>query len=149
MTVHLIQSYVVALAGLAVGAAVGLIAAAALKRMATWDAWVTVPLLLGAAGAHIALIPQVEMQREVLFGLYAASLIGTVIVGIGKVGIWRAGAVIFPAGSIAAYFYFAIPTHQADYVGLVVKVFELAAICSAIVGAFTRERAYGGRRVPA
>ena len=56
MAVHLIRSYLVALAGLGIGAAVGLILALAFRRVRTWDAWVTIPLLLAAAGAHIALI---------------------------------------------------------------------------------------------
>jgi hypothetical protein len=46
------------------------------------------------------------------------------------------GAVIFPAGSIAAYFYLALPEHQADYIGLLVKVAELAAIVAAVVPVF-------------
>jgi len=149
MAVHLIRSYLVALAGLGIGAAVGLILALACRRVRTWDAWVTIPLLLAAAGAHIALIPQVEAQREVLFGLYGAALVGTVIVALAGLAIWRVGAVVFPAGSIAAYFYFALPTHQADYVGLIVKLVELAAICAALVPMLARERSYGGRRMAA
>ena len=149
MTVHLIQSYLVAVGGLVVGALVGLITAAVFKRLSAWDAWATLPLLLAAAGAHIALIPQVEVQRQVLFGLYGAALVGTVIVALAGLAIWRVGAVFFPAGSIAAYFYFALPTHQADYVGLIVKLVELAAIFSALAGMFARQRAYRGRRIAA
>ena len=144
---HLIQSYLVAVAGLVVGAAAGFIGAVVFKRLRAWDAWITIPLLLAAAGAHIALIPQVEMQRQVLFGLYGATLVGTVIVALAGLAIWRLGAVVFPAGSIAAYFYFALPTHQADYIGLIVKLVELAAMCSALAGMFAHERAHGGRRI--
>ena len=156
MAVHIVQSYLVAVAGLVVGAVMGLVAAALLRnRIAArgsvrrWDAWVTLPLLLAAAGRALTLIPQVEMLRQVLFGLYAASLIGTVIFALGGLAIWRLGALLFPAGSIAAYFDFALSGHQADYVGLLVKVVELAAIIAALVPVFMRERAYGERQMAA
>ncbi len=145
MTVLLIRSYLVAVAGLGAGAGAGLILAVAFKRLRAWDAWVTVPLLLAAAGAHIALIPQVEMQRQILFGLYGAALLGTVILALARQEIWRTGAVIFPAGSIAAYLYFALPERQADYVGLLVKVVEIAVICSALAGLFAREHGRSAR----
>src|SRR5579864_5423287 len=147
MAIHLIQAYLVAIAGLAAGAVIGLIVAATLQRsMHVWDARVTVPLLLAAAGAHLVLISQVELQRQILFGLYAAALTGVAIFAVAGLGIWRLGAVVFPAGSIAAYFYFALPEHQADYVGLLVKVVELAAIVSAVVPVLVRARAYDGER---
>ena len=145
MSVHLVQAY--AIAGLGVGAAVGLIVTAAFRptisrtrAMRDWDAWVTVPLLLAAAGAHLILITQVGLQRQVLFGLYGVALIGTAVFAVAGLAIWRLAAVIFPAGSIAAYFYFALPEHQADYIGLLVKVVELAAIVAALVPVFARKR---------
>jgi hypothetical protein len=86
MAVHLIPAYVVAVAGLAVGAVVGVIVTSTFRRsiaaarsMRAWDAWATVPLLLAAASAHLVLITQVELQRQVLFGLYGAALIGVVV----------------------------------------------------------------------
>jgi len=140
MTIQLEKEYLVALLGLAVGAASGLIAAAAYSRAAPrriplgpWDARVTIPLLLAAAGAHLVLIPVVEPTRQLLFGLYFAALIGTVVFAMAGLSIWRLGAALLPAGSIAAYFYFALQVHQADYVGLTVKVIELAAVAAAVV----------------
>ena len=149
MAVELEKEYLVAIGGLAVGAVVGLIVMAASRRsitrarsMRTWDSRFTLPLLVAAAGAHLVLIPAVEPQRQVLFGLYGAALLGVVIFAIAGLGIWRLGAVLFPAGSIAAYFYFALPEHHADYIGLLVKVVELMAIAAAIVPVFRSRRTY-------
>lgn len=149
MGVHLISSYLVAFAGVAAGAIVGVTAAVVFRRLRAWDAWITIPLLLVAAGAHLALIPQVETERQVLFGLYGVALLGTVVFAFAGQGIWRVGAVVFPAGSIAGYFYFALPEHQADYVGLIVKLIELAAIAAAIVGALAFRQEYRRRRMAA
>ncbi|SRR6266550_2665892 len=149
MTVQFERAYLIALLGLAVGAAVGLIAAAAYSRarLGRLDARVTIPLLLAAAGAHLVLIPVVEPLRQLLFGLYFAALIGAVIFAMAGLSIWRLGAVVLPAGSIAAYLYFALQVHQADYVGLSVKVIELAAVAAAVIPIARRRPDYAGPRV--
>ena len=46
--------------------------------------------------------------------------------------VWRLGAVALPAGSILAYAYFAVLAHEADVIGLLVKVVELLAIAAAL-----------------
>ena len=138
MTIQLVNEYLVALIGLVVGAGAGLIAGAVYGRatprgvpLGRWDTRVTIPLLLAAAGAHLVLIPLVESRRQVLFGLYFAALIGAVIFAMAGLSIWRLGAVLLPVGSVLAYFYFALQVHEADYVGLAVKVVELAAVAAA------------------
>ncbi|SRR6266568_2536788 len=134
MHVVLIPNYLFGLAGLVAGGAVGLLVAALAKngRRPARDAAVTAPLLLAASGAHLVLIPFVELERQVLFGLYALALVATVAIGLAGARIWRLGAVFFPAGSILAYAYFAVLVHQADYAGLAIKVVELVAIGSAL-----------------
>lgn len=143
MNIQLVSGYLVGLAGLVIGAGVGLAIGAARRAALTRsDALVAIPLLLGAAGAHLALIGSVEPKRQLLFGLYGLALLG--VVGFAALGlpIWRLGGVVFPAGSIAAYFYFAFLVHQADYVGLLIKVVELVAIVTVLIPVFRRE----GRR---
>jgi len=147
MTIQLEKEYLVALLGLVVGAGAGLIAAAVYGRATRqgirpgrWDARVTIPLLLAAAGAHLVLIPVVESRRQLLFGLYFAALIGTAIFAMVGPSIWRLGAVLLPVGSVLAYFYFAFQVHQADYVGLAVKMVEVAAIAAALVPITRRGR---------
>jgi hypothetical protein len=134
MHVVLIPNYLFGLAGLVAGAAVGLLVAAVAKngKLAVRDARVTAPLLLAAAGAHLVLIPFVELERQVFFALYGLALLATVAIGLAGARIWRLGAVFFPAGSILAYAYFALLVHQADYAGLTIKVVELIAIGSAL-----------------
>lgn len=134
MHVVLIPNYLFGLAGLVAGGAAGLVVVAMAKngRLSARDAGVTAPLLLAAAGAHLVLIPFVELERQVLFGLYVLALIATVAIGLAGARIWRLGAVLFPAGSILAYAYFAVLVHQADYAGLTIKVVELVAIVSAL-----------------
>ncbi|HET7419201.1 MAG TPA: hypothetical protein VFL27_02340 [Candidatus Dormibacteraeota bacterium] len=146
MTVKLETEYLIAIAGLIAGAGVGL-AIGALRSGAVdrWDARLTLPLLLAAAGAHLVLISAVEPLRQVLFGLYTIALICVAVVAAAGVGIWRAGGVLLPAGSISAYFYFALQVHQADFVGLGVKTVELAAIVAVLAG-LARARTTGGRR---
>src|SRR5579859_678149 len=141
MHVVLIANYLFGLAGLVAGGAAGLLVAAAARngRLAARDARVTAPLLLAAAVAHLVLIPFVELERQVLFGLYGLALIATVAIGLAGARIWRLGAVLFPAGSILGYAYFGVLVHQVDYAGLAIKVVELAAIGSALVS-------YAGRR---
>jgi hypothetical protein len=143
MTIHYVGAYLIALVGLVVGAAAGVAVGATREgTLARWDGRLTLPLLLGAAGAHLALIGAVEPLRQTLFGLYGLALLA--VVGVAAMGwsIWRLGGTVLPAGSIAAYFYFAIPAHQADYVGLLVKLVELAAIAAVVAPVFTRR----GRR---
>ena len=134
MHVVLIPEYLIGLVGLVAGGAAGLVVAALAHngRLPARDARVTAPLLLGCAVAHLFLIPAVELERQVLFGLYALALLGTVAIGLAGARIWRLGAVFFPAGSIVAYTYFAVLVHQADYAGLAIKVVELIAIGSAL-----------------
>jgi hypothetical protein len=137
--VRFTQQYLVAVAGLVAGAGAGWLLAAVVNRpnggrgrLGRWDARLTVPLLLGAAGAHLALIPIVEVQRQVMFGLYVLALLGTVVTAMAGKAIWRLGAVVLPAGSILACAYFAALAHQADVVGLAVKLVELGAIGAAL-----------------
>jgi hypothetical protein len=137
MVVHLIRSYLIALVGLVIGAGLGLVATAIAQRRAgsklrRWDARLTVPLLLAAAGAHVVLIPAVELQRQVMFGLYVAALTGVVVMAIAGLRVWRLGAVVLPAGSIAAYAYLAVVGHAADIAGIAVKIVELGAILAAV-----------------
>ena len=141
MHVVLIPNYLFGLAGLVAGGAVGLLVAAVANngRLPAGDARVTAPLLLAAAVAHLVLIPFVELERQVLFGLYGLALIATVAVGLAGARIWRLGAVLFPAGSILGYAYLAVLGHQADYAGLAIKVVELVAIGSALAS-------FAGRR---
>lgn len=141
MTVHLISAYLIALLGLVIGIAAGLVVGAARARTLTrTDARLAIPLLLGAAGAHLILIGSVEPTRQLLFGLYGLALMGVVVFAAIGWSIWRLGGVVFPAGSIAGYIYFALPEHQADYVGLLIKVVELIAIVAVIVPVLRHER---------
>ncbi len=136
--VQFIPQYLVAIVGIVVGGSAGWMLAAAMnrrsgdaKRIDGWDARVTLPLLLAAAGAHLALIPVVELQRQLMFGLYVLALIITVALAVGGWRIWRLGAIFLPLGSILAYGYFAGQVHEADVVGLVVKIVELTAVAAA------------------
>jgi len=136
--VQFIPQYLVAVVGIVVGGSAGWMLAAAMnrrsgdaKRIDGWDARVTLPLLLAAAGAHLALIPVVELQRQLMFGLYVLALIITVALAVGGWRIWRLGAIFLPLGSILAYGYFAGQVHEADVVGLVVKTVELMAVAAA------------------
>jgi len=152
--VQLIPQYLVALIGMAVGGSGGLVLAAAMnrrsgdaRRLDGWDARVTIPLLLAAAGAHLALVPVVELQRQLMFGLYVLALIITVAMALVGWGIWRLGAVLLPVGSILAYAYFAGQVHEADVVGLTVKIVELAAVAAALRPVIAA-RSARGRRIP-
>ena len=151
--IQFVPQYLVAVIGLAVGAAAGIVLAAAMRRrparanrLAASDAWIAAPLLLAAAGAHLALIPAVEPQRQMLFGLYGVALLVTVALGAGGWRIWRLGAVLLPLGSILAYGYFAGREHEADVVGLVVKAVELAAIGAAVWPVLSARRQTQERR---
>jgi hypothetical protein len=141
MHVVLIPNYLFGIAGLVAGGAAGLLVAAVAKngRLSPRDARVTAPLLLAAAVAHLVLIPFVELERQVLFGVYGLALIASVAIGLAGARIWRLGAVFFPAGSILGYAYLAVLVHQADYAGLAIKVVELVAIGSAMAS-FARSR---------
>jgi hypothetical protein len=144
MRIFLVPDYLIGLVGLVVGAAIGFgIGAVRGGSLSRWDARASLPLLLAAGGAHLVLIPVVEPLRQVLFGLYGLALIGVVAFAAAGWSIWRLGGVVFPAGSIAAYFYFALPEHQADYVGLAIKIVEFAAIAAVVAPVLSRER---GRR---
>ncbi|HKC20094.1 MAG TPA: hypothetical protein VKE27_10730 [Candidatus Dormibacteraeota bacterium] len=136
MSIHFVSTYWIGLVGGAVGFVVGMFILRLLERkanLAIWDARIALPLLLAAAGAHLSLIAVVETQRQVLFGLYGVALIGVILFALLGFGIWRLGAVVFPLGSIGAYVYFALLVHQVDYIGLVVKLVEVAAIVAAVV----------------
>jgi len=151
--IQFVPQYLVAVIGLAVGAAAGIVLAAAMRRrpalanrLVASDAWIAVPLLLAAAGAHLVLIPVVEQQQQMLFGLYGVGLLVTVALGAAGWRIWRLGAVLLPLGSILAYGYFAGREHEADVVGLVVKLVELAAIGAALWPVFSARRQTQERR---
>lgn len=139
--------YLPALAGMVVGAAVALLATSLMpqaRRLSDWDRRATLPLLLAAAGAHLALLPAVELLRVVLFSLYGLVLLLTVALAIGGVSGWRAAAVVFPVGSILGYFYFGVVAHEVDVIGLLVKLLEVAAIAAAVRGAIVARRAATG-----
>lgn len=134
MTLFLVPPYLIALVGLVVGIGAGLgVGTARRTKVSPWDARVSMPLLLGAAGAHLALLGAVEPLRQVLFGLYGLALFGVVAFAAMGWSIWRLGGVIFPAGSIATYFYFAIPEHHADYVGVLIKLVEVIAMVAVLL----------------
>ena|SRR5689334_4515506 len=152
--VQFIPQYLVAVVGMAVGGAGGSVLAAALNRrsgdatrLGGWDARVTIPLLLAAAGAHLSLVPVVELQRQLMFGLYVLALIITVAMALAGWRIWRLGAVLLPLGSIFAYAYFGAQVHEADVVGLSVKVVELATVAAALRPVIAA-RSAGGQRMP-
>jgi hypothetical protein len=145
--VQFIPQYLGALIGILVGGSFGWILAAAInrrsgdpKRIDAWDARFTLPLLLAAAGAHLALVPVVERQRQLLFGLYVLALVITVALAASRWRIWRLGAVLLPLGSILAYAYFAGQVHEADVVGLAVKIVELAAVVAAVTPVIAARR---------
>jgi|SRR5579859_5840002 len=149
--VQFIPQYLIGVVGLAVGAAAGWVLSAAMKRRSgdagrldRWDASVTLPLLLAAAGAHLALVPVVELQRQLMFSLYVSALLITVVLAVAGWRIWRLGAVFLPFGSILAYGYFAGQVHAADVIGLAVKLVELAAVAAALRPVFSRRR----QRIP-
>ena len=129
------RDYLPALLGLPLGLVAGLILTALVRgrELAAWDARVTLPLLLGAAAAHLALLTSVEQPRAIFFVLYALSIFATVASGLVGVALWRLAAVALPAASILAYGYFAAVAHEADVIGLLVKVAELAAIAAALI----------------
>lgn len=150
MAVQFVVNYVVALAGLAVGGVAGFLVALGAGRASTWDRRTTLPLVLAAGAAHLALIPVVEPQRQLLFGLYFLGMGGVFVLALLGAGIWRLGAIVLPAGSILAYFYFGLLAHQVDFVGLAVKVIEAAAIVAAVAGLVaSRDATEGSRREPA
>ena len=131
MTLHFVPSYVPALFGLVIGAAGGYVIAAR-GRVPAWDARFTLPLLLGAAVAHLLLIPVVEPARQIMFGLYFVALAVTFAVALAGIGAWKIGAVLFPVGSVLGYFYFAMGAHQVDFIGLAVKLVEVGVIFAAL-----------------
>jgi hypothetical protein len=142
MTVHFVAAYWPALIGLAVGALAGLLVARGFRegsRISVWDARATLPALLAAGVAHLSLIPAVELQRQVLFALYAAALLGVVVFALARLSIWRLGAVLFPLGSMGAYFYFGFQVHQVDYIGLLVKLVEVVAVVAALTPVLRRQ----------
>ena len=149
MTVHLVQSYLVALAGLVAAGGAGFAATRLARRVGPWDANLTLPLLTGVAGAHLVLIPLVELERQALFGAYVASVLVVVALAFLGVRFWRLGAVLLPAGSILGYAYFAVLVHQADYAGLAVKLVELATIGAAVAPILRRTSAREVRPNPA
>ena len=130
MALHFISAYVPAIAGLVIGALVGYVVAGR-RGPTSADARVTLSLLLAAATAHLFLIPLVERERQILFGLYFVALaltFGAALIGIRA---WKLGAVLLPAGSILGYFYFALGVHEVDFIGLLVKVVEVGVIVAA------------------
>jgi hypothetical protein len=149
MSVQLVQSYLVAPVGLVIAAVAGFAATRRARRVERWDANLTLPLLMGVAAAHLVLIPVVELERQAMFGLYVASVI--VVVGLAFAGrrIWRLGAVLLPVGSVLGYAYFAVLAHQADYVGLTIKLVELATIAAAAAPVVRRGQARDSRATAA
>jgi hypothetical protein len=130
------SAYLPALFGLPVGAILGLALTTATGRgrsLGAWDARATIPLLLAAAVAHLALLLAVEPLRIVMFTIYALAILVTVALAVAGKTIWRLAAVLLPIGSIGGYFLFAFIAHQADVVGLLVKLVEVATVVSALV----------------
>ena len=130
MALHFVAAYTPAIVGLVIGGAAGYVVAGRRSPIAA-DARVTLSLLLAAATAHLFLIPVVERERQILFGLYFVALaltFGAALIGIGA---WKLGALLLPAGSILGYFYFAIGVHEVDFIGLLVKLVEVGVIVAA------------------
>ncbi|MGH7764678.1 MAG: hypothetical protein ACREOM_09710, partial [Candidatus Dormibacteraceae bacterium] len=107
-----------------------------------------IPLLLAVVTAHLVLIPVVELQRQLSFGLYFVAVIIVIVMAIAGFGIWRLGAIFLPIGSILAYGYFAFLGHQADVAGLIVKLVEVAVVAAAVTS-LLRYGLSGPRRSPA
>ncbi len=80
-------------------------------------------------------------MRVVLFSLYGAALVVTIVAALAGVRFWRLAAVLLPAGSIAGYVYFAAVAHETDVVGLIVKLVEIGAIAAALAPILLRRRA--------
>jgi len=141
MAVQFVQSYLVALGGLVIGAAAGF-AVAQVRGAAIGDrgAKLTVTLLAAVGTAHLVLIPVVELERKVMFGLYFVSVVVVVVMALFRWRIWRLGAVLLPVGSILGYAYFAVMVHQVDYIGLAVKVVEVATIAAALTPLFAHRQ---------
>ena len=138
--------YLPTFAGAVAGAVLALLAATFLpqaRKLSDWDRRATIPLLLAAASAHLALLPSVELLRIVLFSLYGIVLLVTAAFAFVGVSGWRVAAVVFPLGSILGYFYFGAVAHEVDVVGLIVKLLEVAAIAAAVRGALAARRATG------
>lgn len=148
LSIQFVAPYWPGVAGLLLGVVCGMLIAATTRArsvLSEWDARVTVPLVLAAAGAHLLLIPAVELERQVLFALYGVALLVVTAFAIAGVGIWRLGAIVFPLGSIGAYFYFAFQVHHADYIGLLVKLVEFIAVAAATASALSRRHRAGAR----
>ena len=144
------MNYVVALSGLLVGGVTGYLVALGKGTGSRWDRRVTLPLVLAAGAAHLALIPVVEQERQLLFGLYFLGMAGVFLFALLGIGVWRLGAILLPAGSILAYFYFGLIVHEVDVIGLLVKAVEVAAIVAVIVGVVAADgRETVKRRSPA
>ena len=131
MTLHFVSAYLPAVAGLVIGGLVGYLIAGR-GGASSSGARMTLALLFAAAIAHLSLIPVVERERQIMFGLYFLALALTFGAALLGVGAWKIGAVLFPAGSILGYFYFAYGAHEVDFIGLAVKVVELGVIVTAV-----------------
>lgn len=147
------SQYLVALVGLAVGAGLGLFIMAAASRLASaapirsWDARLTIPILLAVAVAHASLIPVVEFMRQAMFAVYFFAVVGVIVIAIIGPGIWRLGALLLPTVSIAGYFYFALKGHEADVVGLIVKAVEVVVILVALKPLLSSDRSLTKRDI--
>ncbi len=91
------------------------------------------PATAGSGGGAPRPAHVVEQPRAIFFVLYALSIFATVAGGLVGVALWRLAAFALPAASILAYGYFAAVAHEADVIGLLVKVAELAAIAAALI----------------
>jgi hypothetical protein len=112
MAIQFVQSYLIALGGLVVGAAAGLgVTQMRGGAVGDWSARLTVTLLAAVGTAHLALIPVVEFERKAMFGLYFVSVVVVVAMALFGWRIWRLGAVLLPVGSILGYAYFAMMVH--------------------------------------
>ena len=141
MAVQFVQSYLVALGGLVVGAAAGFwVSRIRGGTPGDLSARLTLTLLAAVGTAHLVLIPVVELERKLMFGLYFASVVVVIAVAVFRWPIWRLGAVLLPLGSILGYAYFAVQVHEVDYIGLAVKVVEVATIAAALTPLFVRHQ---------
>jgi len=88
---------------------------------------------LEAAAAAVAAVKP-KLRGWIHAGTFPLALAASVVlVALAPNGKARIGAVVFPLGSIAGYFFFAFVAHQVDVVGLLVKLVEVVAIVAALV----------------
>ena len=93
-------------------------------------------VLVISAGIHLALVPQHLQEDATLAGLFVLDAVALAALAIGVFVIrrWRIPAVLLLAAGIGAYvFYIATGREDADAVGVITKLLEVAGIFLALV----------------